>query len=86
MDGNNHLRQVDLTLTSDHDPQYHALTERIREETFPDEKGWYRLGNLLIKIRQFDKAQQVCEVMLRQSTNDNEKAQIHHMFGTIKVK
>jgi hypothetical protein len=51
MDGNNHLWQVDLTLTSDHDPQLHALTECIREGTFPDEKGWYRLGNLLIKIR-----------------------------------
>ncbi len=41
IDGNDHIWQVDLTLTSDHDPQLHPLTDLIREETFPDEKGWY---------------------------------------------
>jgi hypothetical protein len=56
MGGNNRLSQVDLTLTSDNDPQLHALTERMREETFPHVNGWHRLGELRIKLGQFDKA------------------------------
>ncbi|CAF1240770.1 unnamed protein product [Rotaria sp. Silwood1] len=84
IDGNDRLWQVDLTLTSDNDPQLHALTEYIREETFPEEKGWYRLGNLLIKLDQFDKAQQVYEVMLDQTADDHEKANIYHMLGVVK--
>ena len=43
--GENHrLFQVDLTLTTDNDKDLHILTDRIREETFPDAVGWYRLG------------------------------------------
>lgn len=65
-DGNNRLWQVDLTLTSDNDLQLQSLTEHIREETFSYEEGWYRLSNLLIKLDQFDEAQQICETMLEQ--------------------
>ena len=46
LDGNTRLWEVDLILTSDNDPQLHELTEHIRKETFPHEKGWYRLGEL----------------------------------------
>ena len=46
LDGNTRLWQVDLILTSDNDPQLHALTEHIRKETYPDLKGWKRLGEL----------------------------------------
>ena len=45
LDGNTRLWQVDLILTSDNDPQLHALTEHIRKETYPHQKGWQRLGN-----------------------------------------
>ncbi len=38
---NNRLWQVDLTLTSDNDPQLYALTQYIRKETFPHLQGWY---------------------------------------------
>ena len=41
------LFQVELTLTSDNDKDLHQLTDRIRQETFPDREGWYRLGFLL---------------------------------------
>ena len=84
IDGNNQLWQVDLTLTSDNDAELCALTEHIREETYPDKKGWYRLGNLLLKLGQYDKAQQVCDTMLDETTDEIEKATIYHMLGTVK--
>jgi tetratricopeptide (TPR) repeat protein len=84
IDGNNRLWQVDLILTSDLDRQLHALTEHIRKETFPHMKGWYRLGQLLMKLGQFDKAQEVYEAMLAQTTDDREEASIYHQLGWIK--
>jgi tetratricopeptide (TPR) repeat protein len=84
IDGNNRLWQVDLKLTGDHDPQLHALTEHIRKETNPDAEGWYRLGEILIKLGQFDKAQEVWEAMLAQTTDDREEALIYHQLGWIK--
>ncbi|CAF0830309.1 unnamed protein product [Adineta steineri] len=84
MDGNNHLYQVDLTLTNDSDQDLRTLTDQIRQETFPDEEGWYRLGLLLINIGQFIKAREICEFLLHQATNENDKAKLYHQLGRIK--
>jgi tetratricopeptide (TPR) repeat protein len=84
IDENNCLWEVELTLTSDNDPQLHALTEYIREETFPHLKGWHRLAEFLIKFGQFDKAQHICEFMLNQMPNEREEANINHILGTVK--
>ncbi|CAF1323858.1 unnamed protein product [Adineta ricciae] len=75
--------EVNLTLTEDNDPELNALTKYIREETFPSERGWYRLGELLIKMGQFDKALQVYETMLKQTVDDEEKANIYLQLGSI---
>jgi tetratricopeptide (TPR) repeat protein len=80
----NRLWQVELTLTSDNDKDLRVLTDRIREETFPDSEGWYRLGSLLLKMGQPDKAQQVYEVMLGQASDKSEKAPIYNQLGWIK--
>jgi tetratricopeptide (TPR) repeat protein len=83
--GENHrLIQVDLTLTGDNDKDLRVLTDRIREDTFPNEKGWYRLGLMLYKMGQFQKAQQVCEVMLEQTSDESEKGNIYCMLGSVK--
>jgi tetratricopeptide (TPR) repeat protein len=84
MDENHRLFQVDLTLTSDTDKDLCMLTDRIREETFPQSKGWYRLGLLLLKMGQFDGAQQIYEMLLDQITDDSEKASIYNQLGRIK--
>jgi tetratricopeptide (TPR) repeat protein len=84
IDGNNRLWEVELALTSNIDQQLQALTERIRQETFPHLKGWHRLVELLIKLAQFDKAQQVCELMLQQRTDDRDEANIYNRLGSIK--
>jgi tetratricopeptide (TPR) repeat protein len=84
MDENTRLWQIDLTLTSDNDPELHVLTDRMREETFPNARGWYRLASLLLKMGQPDKAQQVYEVLIEQTSTDREKAPIYCLLGWIK--
>ncbi|CAF1429628.1 unnamed protein product [Adineta steineri] len=84
MDGNNHLYQVNLTLISDNDQDLRTLTDRIRQETFPDSEGWFRLGKLLFKMGQFNKAQEVYEISLHRTTDESDKAYIYHLLGMIK--
>ncbi|CAF4274431.1 unnamed protein product, partial [Adineta steineri] len=84
MDGNKHLYQVKLTLTSDNDQDLRTLAHRVRQETFPSSIGWYRLGLLLEKMGQFSKAQEVYEVLLHQTTYESDKAPIYIRLGQIK--
>ncbi|CAF1239805.1 unnamed protein product [Adineta steineri] len=85
MDGNSRLYKVNLILTSDNDQDLHTLTDRIRQETFPNSRGWYRLGELLIKMGQFNKAQEVYEVLLHQTTDESGKASIYDQLGQIRL-
>ncbi|CAF1321726.1 unnamed protein product [Adineta steineri] len=84
MDGSNHFYEVNLALTNENDQDLRTLTDRIRQETFPDSTGWYRLGLLLTKMGQYTKAQEVYEVLLNQTTNESDKAPIHYQLGWIK--
>ena len=73
---------MNLTLTSDNDPQLQVLMESMRAE---DKVGtrWFRLGGLMMKLAQFCKAQQVYETMLNQTENGNEKRYIYQQLGSI---
>ncbi|CAF1497130.1 unnamed protein product [Adineta steineri] len=84
MEGTNHLYQVNLTLTNDNDQDLRTLSNQIRQETFPDSTGWYKLGELLIKMGQFNKAQEVYGVLLQQATTESDKAPIYYELGCIK--
>ena len=83
IDKNNPLYQVELTLTSDNDPQLRMLTERIRQDA---RKGteWQRISNLLLKISQFDKAEELYTVLLRQTSGEGEKALYYNQLGYVK--
>jgi tetratricopeptide (TPR) repeat protein len=81
---NNRLWQVGLTLTGDHDPQLQELTRSMQEDT-GGPTGWFRLGLLMMKVAQFDKAQQVFEMILDRTTDEKEKGQIYHYLGGIKM-
>jgi tetratricopeptide (TPR) repeat protein len=85
IDENDRLWQVDLILTGDDDPQLHALTERMREETSSGSEGWFRLGELLIKLGQVNKAEELYDILLKQTTNDREKSHLYHMLGMVKT-
>jgi tetratricopeptide (TPR) repeat protein len=84
MGENPRLFQVDLTLTGEDDKDLRVLMDRIREETYPDEEGWYRLGLVLRKMGRFDKSQQVYETLLDQTTDESEKAPIYHQIAWAK--
>jgi tetratricopeptide (TPR) repeat protein len=85
--GENHrLFRVELTLTSDNDKDLRRLTDRIREETFPDSTGWYRLGQVLLHMGQPQRAQQVYEILLEQKTEEIAKAPIYNQLGWVKYQ
>ena len=83
IDGNNRLWQVDLTLTSDKDPQLHVLTKRMQKET-SGSTGWLRLGKLMLKLGHFNKAEELYELLLKQTTDEREKAFIYCQLGWTK--
>ncbi|CAF1334267.1 unnamed protein product [Adineta steineri] len=83
MDNKNNLYHVELQLTSDDDQQLRVLTDQIRKEaTGPT--GWRRLGILLIKIGQFNKAEELYNVLLEQTSDEGEKAIYYHQLGYVK--
>ena len=84
MGENQRLFQVDLILTDENDNELWTLTDHIREETSPKSPGWYRLGILLLKMGQSDRAQQVYQILLDQTTDEIDKAPICIQLGSIK--
>ena len=83
IDKNNPLYQVELALTSDDDPQLRLLTEHIRKEA-EDGTGWERICQLLLKISQFDKAEELYLVLLGQTSDEGEKALYYNQLGLVK--
>jgi tetratricopeptide (TPR) repeat protein len=80
---NTHLWQVNLELTSDQDQQLSTLTKQIRQET-SGSTGYERLGKLLIKIGQFQKAEELYQVLLDQTSNMYQKSIFYQQIGDIK--
>ncbi|CAF1157283.1 unnamed protein product [Adineta steineri] len=84
MDNKNQLYQVELQLTSDDDQQLRVLTDRMREEAH-GHTGWQRLGDLLFKIGQFNKAEELYNVLLDQTSDEGEKAIYYHQLGSVHL-
>jgi tetratricopeptide (TPR) repeat protein len=84
MEKNNSLYEVELKLTSDDDRQLRILTERIREEARSD-TGWRRIGGLLIKLNQFDEAEELHRVLLEKTSDEHTKALNYNQLGYIKL-
>jgi tetratricopeptide (TPR) repeat protein len=83
MDNDNPLYRVELKLTTDDDEQLRTLTERIRVET-PGETEWERLGQLLLKLNQCDKAEELYKALLEQVSGDGKKALYYNCLGRVK--
>jgi preprotein translocase subunit SecA/nephrocystin-3 len=86
MDKDYRLFQVELTLTSDNDKDLRELTDRMREETFPDNEGWARLGLVLLQMGHPQRAQRVYEILLEQETEKSKKAPIYNQLGWVKYQ
>ncbi|CAF1503082.1 unnamed protein product [Adineta ricciae] len=83
---NNRLFEVNLMLTNDNDKDLNELTDYIREESYPHEEGWARLGLLLKNMGQNDKAEEIFQTLLDHRTEDEEKGAIYHELAMIKDK
>ena len=79
---NRPLYQVDLKLTSDDDQQLRQLADQIRKEVPGD--GWYRLGNLMLKVGHFNQAEELYNELLDNTFNDTDRAYIYQQLGWIK--
>ncbi|CAF1068388.1 unnamed protein product [Adineta ricciae] len=82
-DKNQIYYQVQLQLTADDDPQLRALTERVEGEIEGD-TGWQRLGNLLLRIGQMEKAEDLYTVLLKQTSDESDTALYYHNLGYLK--
>jgi tetratricopeptide (TPR) repeat protein len=82
---NSRLYQVHLSLTNDDDEDLKKLTENIRQAT-DGSTGWDRLGQLLLKMGKFDQAEEVYNVLIQNSSQDDLKGRAHHchLLGLIK--
>ena len=83
MKKNDRLWQVNLILTSDTDPQLQAVTTLMRKET-TGPAGWFQLGRLMMKVAQYDKAQEMFQMILDETTDEKEKGDIYYYLGWIK--
>jgi len=70
----NRLWLVNLTLTSDNDEQLTQLTEHMRKATLGP-TGLHRLGTLMIKMGEFNKAEDIFTTLLN-TTSDSDRKQL----------
>ncbi|CAF0944232.1 unnamed protein product [Adineta ricciae] len=82
-DKNKLYHEVQLQLTADDDPQLHVLTDRIESEV-RGSTGWQRLGTLLLKLGQLEKAEELYTVLLEQTSDNNDRAHYYHQLGYLK--
>jgi len=79
----NQLWQVDLKLTSDNDRQLTQLTKYMREK-IRGGTGLHRMGALMYKMGEFNKAEEIYTLLLETRSDDlKELAFLHHQLGCI---
>jgi hypothetical protein len=82
------LWQVNLTLTGTNDNHdLHKLTSHIREE-LSWTRGWSRLGDILIRLGESSKAEQLYKILLdeKASSSDKDRADYNDQLGTVYDK
>ncbi|CAF3186513.1 unnamed protein product, partial [Rotaria sp. Silwood2] len=77
------LYQVNLQLTSDDDEELRILTKYIANQ-IGDGTGWDRLANLLVRIGCLDKAEELYNNLLEQTSNDSDRAHYYNQLFNIK--
>lgn len=83
IDDNSLLYEVYLRLTADDDEQLRTLSDRIRKE-IEGETSWERMGKLLNKLSQFDTAEEIFNILVEQTSDEDEKAIFYNNIGDIK--
>jgi tetratricopeptide (TPR) repeat protein len=80
----NHLWQVDLTLTNDKDEQLKRFTDFTRKNARA-ETGIQRIAKLMLIMDKIDKAKEIYTALLETTDEDDKKelAHLHHQLGVI---
>ena len=77
IENSDRLWQVNLTLSKSNDPELLILMKSI-ESDIDGPTGWFQLGNLMMRVAQFDKAEQIYNIVLNQETDEITKGYIYH--------
>ena len=80
IDDNPQLWQVKLSIATEEDPQLGSVMDAM-DKLIGGTRGWYRLGELLNKIDELQKSEQVYTAMIDQTSDDNEKAHLYQQIG-----
>ena len=76
------LYKIELTLTDENDPQLSGLTQRMRKEV--GGSGWHRMGELMLKVGDFNGAEQLYMELLKNTDNVEDKALYFYQLGWAK--
>ena len=78
----NPMWEVHLTLVDENDQEMGELTQSVRKE-IGSSTGWDRLGWILIKIGQSDKAESLYQMLLEKASLKTERALYLDMLGVV---
>ena len=78
----NPMLEVHLTLVGENDQEMGELTRHVREE-MGSRTGWDRLGWILIKIGQSEKAKILYQLLLEKVSSDKERGDYLDMLGNV---
>jgi tetratricopeptide (TPR) repeat protein len=83
MDKNDEVYRVRLKLTSDNDQQLYRLMKRFEEE-IEGITGWKRIGQLLLRVNAFEKAEEVYKDLLKAASTPYDQAQCYYHLGLVE--
>ena len=75
--------QVNLILTVDQDTQLNDLMKQLDGDV-GSSSGWERMGRLLLKVGQPEKAEELYHTLLEQTTDRGDQGRFYHQLGCIK--
>lgn len=78
------LIQVGLTLSNEGDKNLYDLDEQWKANISNNIDGWNCLGQLLIKFQQFERAEEIYNILFRQTNNQKEKENFHQQLAKIR--
>ena len=81
MDEKQRLFSMDLALTNNTDRELQKLTTKIREETFPYESGWNRLGSVLFKLGMPKQAECIYQALLYRTVDKRNERIFYQQLG-----
>ncbi|UJR07190.1 hypothetical protein I4U23_011478 [Adineta vaga] len=79
-----YLWSIDMTLTSDTDEQLQCLAQSLRNE-IEGPNPLHRLGKLLIKMGEFDKAEEIFQTLLHTTSNVDREQLVPFSFPKVSI-